>query len=268
MLRVHDRRPPACLPLRLAAPDAIAVLLEQGCVRLVPVRALPAGDLEEHGPERALPLVEGREADVAVRLPLLGRVDDPIGLVEALRGARGDVTPRLLVVPEARDVGRVQVDLRLAVDHPLGDRLSDPGPFLDPDGRGRPESLHLRALPEDRHPVRRQREQPVDRVLDPGCLVADDLRHQLQCLLELRLEILLGERELGRRERGLLDRGDLVGLEEDRPVRVRADLQPGAGLPLVHVRVHVADDRVLDVALRAREARRPARCRSSGAPRA
>ena len=77
-------------------------------------------------------------------------------------------------------------------------------------------------------------------------LVADDLRHQLERLLHLQREVVLRERELGRRQRRLLDRRDLVGVVQDRAVRVRADLEPRPVLALVHVRVHVADDREVD----------------------
>ena len=68
-------------------------------------------------------------------------------------------------------------------------------------------------------------------------------------------EVVLGERQLGRRQRRLLDRGDLVGVVQDRAVGVRADLEPAAVLALVHVRVHVAHDRELDRALGAGEVR-------------
>ena len=82
--------------------------------------------------------------------------------------------------------------------------LPDAGPLLHPDRRRRPEALHLGKLAEDRHPVGGEREDPVDRVLDPDGLVADDRRHQLERLLHLEREVLLRERELGGRERGLL----------------------------------------------------------------
>ena len=82
----------------------------------------------------------------------------------------------------------------------------------------------------------------------PTRLVAQDVGHQLERLLELRVEVLLGERQLGRRQRRLLDRGDVVGVHQDRPVRVRADLHVAAVLALVHVRVHVAHDRERDLA--------------------
>ena len=89
-----------------------------------------------------------------------------------------------------------------------------------------------------------QREQPVDRVADADPLVAEDVGNELEGLLQLRVEVVLGERQLGRRERRGLDRRDVVGLHEDRPVGVRADLEVAAVLALVHVRVHVAHDRV------------------------
>ena len=186
VLGVDDRRPPARVPLGLAPPDPVAVLLEQRRVRLVPLRTLPARRLEEDGAELLLALVVRRQPDVAVRRPLLERVDDPVRLVEPLAGSRLHVRGRLLVLPEARRIGGVEVDVRLAVHHPLGERLSDSRPLLDPDRRGRPEPLHLRQLAEDRHPVGREREDPVDRVLDADGLVADDRRHQLECLLHLQ----------------------------------------------------------------------------------
>ena len=213
------------------------------------------GRLEEDRAELALARVERREADVAVRLPLLERVDDPVGLVEALGGARLHVRARLVVLVEARDVRGVEVDLGLAVHHPLRKRLADARALLHPDRRRRPEALHLGRLAEDRHPVGGEGEDPVDRVLDADALVADDLRHQLERVLELRREVLLRERELGGRERRFLDRGQVLGVVQDRAVRVRADLERGSVLALVHVRVHVADDRELDRALRVLEAR-------------
>ena len=111
------------------------------------------------------------------------------------------------------------------------------------------------SLAEDRHPVGRQRDEPVDRVLHPDRLVADDLRHQLERVLHLIGEVRLRERELGRGERRLLDRRDLLRVVEDRAVGVGADLEADAVLALVHEHVHVAHDRELDRARRALEAR-------------
>ena len=143
VLGVDDRRPPARVPLGLAPADAVAVLLEQRRVRLVPLRALPAGRLEEDGAEFLLARVVWREPNVAVRGPLLEWMDDAVGLVEALVGARLHVRRGLLVLPEACCVRGVEVDVRLAVHHPLGERLADARPLLDPDRGRRPETLHL-----------------------------------------------------------------------------------------------------------------------------
>ena len=145
------------------------------------------------------------------------------------------------------------VDLGVAVGHPLGDRAADARALLDPDrGRG-PQPLDL-ALAEDRAAVAGQREQAVDRVAHLRALGAEQLGHQLVGLLELGVEVVGGERHLGRRQLGLLDRGDVLGLVQDRAVGVGADLHVGAVLALVAEGVHVADDREGDLALASRPA--------------
>ena len=166
-----------------------------------------------------------------------------------------DVALLALVRVEARDVGAVDVDLGGALDGPLGHGAADARSFLDPDGGHRPEVLHLGRLAQDRQPVRGQREQAVDRVADPGALDGQDLGDQLARVLHLHVEVLGGERQLGGGELGLLERGDLVGGHQDRPVRVGADLHVAAVLPLVHERVHVADDREGDLGVRLLEER-------------
>ena len=106
-------------------------------------------------------------------------MDDPVGLVESLGGAGAARTCGLLGVVEARDVGGLQVDLGLAEHHPLGDRLADARALLDPDRGGGPEALDLGRLAEHRQPVRRQRQEAVDRVLDAHALVTDDSKTNL-----------------------------------------------------------------------------------------
>src|SRR5205823_10182099 len=107
----------------LARPHA--ELLHERRVRLVPVRPFPRRRLEEDGAELPLTLVEGRDTHAAARLPLLARMDDPVRLVEPLGRAPLDVRGRALLVVEARDVRRLQVDLRLAARQPLGDGATD-----------------------------------------------------------------------------------------------------------------------------------------------
>ena len=132
--------------------------------------------------------------------------------------------------------------------HPLRDGPPDAGALLDPHRGRRPQALDLGRLAEQRRAVRGQREQAVDRVADLGPVGAERVRHQLEGLLQLRVEVVGGERQLGRRELRLLDRRDLVGVVQDRAVRVGADLHVGAVLALVAERVHVADDRERDLA--------------------
>ncbi len=135
--------------------------------------------------------------------------------------------------------------VRVAVRHPLGDELGDAGSLLDPHRGGAPQVGDLDGLAEHRHRIRRQRQQAVDGVADLGGL--EDLPHQLEGTLELRVEVVGRERQLGRGQRRLLVGRDVVGVVEDRPVGVRPDLHRTGRLPLVAERVHVAHDRVGDL---------------------
>ena len=104
-----------------------------------------------------------------------------------------------LVRVEPADVAAVRVaEVRIAVRHPLGDELGDGGTLLDPHRRRAPQVGDLDGLAEHRHGVRGQREQPVDGVADLGRL--EDLAHQLESALQLRIEVIGGERKLGRTE--------------------------------------------------------------------
>ena len=255
VFRVDDRRPPTRLPFGGAAGHAVAVLLQQRRVRLVPLRSLPARCLEEDRPQLTLADMEWREADAAVGGPLLAGVDDAVRLVEAFGRSRAHVRACLLMFVEPGDVRGVEVDLRLAVHHPLRDGLAGAGPFLHPHRGGRPQALHVRRLTKHGHSVRTERQDSVDGVLHADRLVTHDLGHELQRVLHLLLEVRLREGELCRGERCLLDRRQVLRVVEDRPVGVRPDLEVAAGLPLVHVGVHVAHDRVLDVRLRPPEPR-------------
>src|SRR3954447_14223363 len=108
MLGVDDRRPPARFPLRGAGHHPVAVFLEKTLVGLVPEGTLPARRLEEDRAELALARVEGGEADVAIARPLLERMDDAVGLVEALGRTRPDVVAGRLVGMEPGDVRPVR----------------------------------------------------------------------------------------------------------------------------------------------------------------
>ena len=108
-----------------------------------------------------------------------------------------------LVRVEAADVAGVRIaHVRVAVRHPLGDELGDARALLDPHRGGRPQVAHLDRLAEHRHGVGGERQQPVDGVADLGRL--EDVAHQLDRLLELLVEVVVGERQLGGRQRGLV----------------------------------------------------------------
>ena len=195
VLGVDERAPPARIPFRGPRHDPLPVLGEERLVRCVPERPLPAGGLEGDGAELRMADRGGRAPDGPVALPLLHRMDDAVGLVEALGRPGVDVLPGLVVVVEAGDIRAVRIDLGRAVGHPLGDALRDPGRLLDPDRGDRPEVPDLGGLADDRVAVRSQAQESVDRELHADLLVTHDRREELEGILQLRIEVLLGERE-------------------------------------------------------------------------
>ena len=243
MLAHGDGAPPAGVPLHLAVGQAVA--LQEVGVRGEPLRALPGAGLEELGTEGLLAREVGADAQVAAALPLLGRVDDAVGLVEVLRGAGPDVGVAALLGIETGHIRAMGVDdPRVAEGHPLGHHLGHAGAFLHPDGRRRPEVPHFGHLAQAGHGVGRQRQQAVDGVADLG--VAQHV-HQLDGLLHLLVEVIGRERHLGWRQGRLLVGGDVVGMVQDRPVGVGTDLHRAGRLALVAERVHVAHDGIADL---------------------
>jgi hypothetical protein len=167
VLRIDERRPPAAFPFRGAARHPVAELLQQRRVGLVPLRAFPAGGLEERRAELALAFVKRSKPDVAVGGPLLARVDDAVGLVEALGGTRAHVRACRLVFVKASDVRGVKVDLRLPMHHPFSERLARARALLDPHRGRRPQPFHVRRLAQYGHAVRGERQDAIDRVFHP-----------------------------------------------------------------------------------------------------
>ena len=241
VLGVGDGAPPAAVPLVGARLAGLGELRHQRGVALVPLRALPATGIEEHRTEGFLTGVERAAAHAALAAPLLARVHDAVGLVEVLVAAGVDVPLGLLVRVEAADVAAVRVaHVRVAVGHPLGDELGDAGAFLDPHRGRAPQVAYLDGLAEHRVGVGCEAEQAIDGVPDLG--VAEHL-HQVDGLLELRVEVVVGEGQFGGAERRFLVRGDVVGAHQDGAVGVAAHLHRAGRLALVAERVHVADDR-------------------------
>ncbi len=101
---------------------------------------------------------------------------------------------------EAPDVQGPQVQARLSLDDPFGDRPPCPAARGDPEGvesHGREAVFHLRRRAEHAVAVRREGLRPVDQPRDPGLVQAGrpfhgGLRKGLE-VVEVRLQQLLGE---------------------------------------------------------------------------
>ncbi len=146
---------------------------------------------------------------------------------------------------ETGHIGAVSVDdPGVAVGHPLRHNLGHARALLDPYRSGRPQTLDLGHFAEAGHGVRGERQQAVDGVFDLG--ITQHV-HQLDGLLHLGVEVVGRKRHFGRRQRSFLVRRDLVGMMEDGPVGVGADLHGAGRLPLVAEGVHVPHDGVADL---------------------
>src|SRR6185312_15071561 len=115
-------------------------------VAVVPLRALPAGALEELRAAGPLALVERRRAQAPRLLVLLARVQDVVDLAVALRAAQAHVARARAVRVEALGVALVEVEQRVAVGHELGQGAAAAGRVGDPDGLREPQSARGRAL--------------------------------------------------------------------------------------------------------------------------
>ena len=184
------------------------------------------------------------------------RVDDPVGLVERLGGAGAHVATRLLVRRRSgrcrRPAGRSRARRGPSTRRPRGRR---PGPSLIHTAAADHSPPTSGVSPSIGRPSGVSESRPLIAYFTPtdSSPTISGISSSASSICWTKSSS--GERQLGRRQRRLLDRGDLVGVVEDRPVRVGADLEPAAVLALVHVRVHVAHDRVLDRALGVGEAR-------------
>src|SRR5581483_197707 len=154
---------------------------------------------------------------------------------------------------KARDVGTTGINFGIAIGHPFGDGAGDARTFFDPNRGGRPQPFDFGRFAEKGKAVGREGEETVDGVTDANLFVAENVGHELEGLFELHIEIFFGEGELGGRERGLFDGGNVVGFPKNRAVGVRANFEVAAVLPFVHVGVHIADDGEFDFARRVRE---------------
>ena len=117
---------------------------------------------------------------------------DAVGLVEVFVAAPANVLHRPLVGIESGDVGPVRIaQARVAVGDPFRHQPRRARAFLDPDGRGRPELLHLGRFSQHLLRVGGQGQQAVDRVghLGPGQQRAHDLAGAFELGREVSPEV-------------------------------------------------------------------------------
>src|ERR1700687_6171155 len=112
------------------------------------MRTFPPAGEEVLSAERLGPGVVWGAPDIALRSPLLARMDDAVRLVEVLRAPRSHVVVGARERVEPSDVGLVRIDLRRSRGHPLREHAPRAWTLLDPDGRRRPEVAHLDRLAE------------------------------------------------------------------------------------------------------------------------
>ena len=96
----------------------------------------------------------------------LERVDQVVDLVVVAGAARAHIRARVLDRLEAVDVHLVDVEAGVAVGDPVGHHPPDATTVGDPDGLGDPGAADPRRRSHDREPVRREREHPVERVVE------------------------------------------------------------------------------------------------------
>ncbi len=234
-----------------------ARVVEQCGVGRVPVRTFPAGGFEELRAERLLAGVERRGAQRAqrgrgtgvARLHRLQRMEDVVDLDEVLLVLGLDVGRSELVGLEPVQVAGVQVDARVAVDHPLGHRLGHAGRVGDPDRLGGPEAVELGVRAEQREVVGGEREHPVERVGELEPAVGEQAGQHPLRLGQREGEVVRGEvehRRLAVQAVHLVvvgPRGQVLDPDRDRPVAVGADADGLAVLAEVEVGVLVTQHR-------------------------
>src|SRR6187200_845926 len=99
--------------------------VDQRCVRLVPLRALPRGDIDEGGAEGPLSLDERARADVACGVMRLGRVMREVDIRVLVRGASLEERGLQLPIVEPTEIGGGDVDRRVPVAEQVRNDLRD-----------------------------------------------------------------------------------------------------------------------------------------------
>ena len=201
-----------------------------------PGRTLPAEPLAEHGALGLVPLVERIGPGRTAGGPFLVGIGYEVHAMIGLEGL-GDVIVLGGVWPEAAGVELQHVDLRLSLDHPLGQVLAAAAALGDADAgpTGKPEIVQPEGRAQQHTAVRGVGDRTVDDFLDAGRL---QNRHAFHSHLDEGLDPV----EVGRQQ-FLVEVGgypvDSPGL--GAPGLVGPEIQAVLFLAQVKRRVRVAD---------------------------
>ena len=197
--------------------------------------------------------------------PLLAGMDDAVGLVEALGGARAHVLRASSGSRRSARCPTTEVDLATrrasSTRRPPGRRPAPPSPTRRRRTTG-PSTSGV--SPSSGSPSGVSDSRPLIAYLMPT-LSSPTISgiSSSACSIWSAKSSSVNGNSVGDSAASSIE-GISLGVVQDRAVRVRADLQAGAVLALVHVRVHVAHDRELDRPAWRRRSAAPGRCRSSG----
>ena len=157
--------------LPLVAVDVLGLLPARQIGK--PVRPLPAELLAEAGAFRLEPVVKRRTAERPPGAILLERPGHGVMLGVGLERAGAHPVRVEMVPAEAADVDRPQIERRLALGNPFGERHAGAAARRDAEGvEAGPDidAAHLRRFAEDEVPIGREAFRSVDELLDAGRL--------------------------------------------------------------------------------------------------
>ena len=144
---------------------------------------------------------------------------------------------------EPVEVAFVEIGRRAAVDQPLGHGPADAQRMRHPDRLGQPEPADVARLAHEREAVGREREDAVDRAVDPDARLAQG-GHELGRPRPGLRERVRRELEHGRHDRRVAWVEQVGRVDRDRHVAVATDREPVRVLAEVHVAVLDADVRM------------------------
>src|SRR5579883_2841670 len=136
----------------------------QWLIRGEPVGTLPAGFFAEDRAQFAQAIVDRAEAQLARAAALFEGITDIVIRAVDLMHARGKIRAAGRIGPEAADIHMPQIEFRLALNDPFRQHLAHPPRARNAmcaEAARRPESPHLRRLPQNKLAIRGKRLQPI-----------------------------------------------------------------------------------------------------------